>query len=222
MANGIISWIKASSVIGAGRIRRGTAMAAIRLTETQLPDAAAMGVAVEGSTAAVTNGEVTLPQFDSFNRQKHYIEVFNKGKTNFDFTIQEVIVDCFETGAVGSIEKDKRLWVRVDWNKAPKGASSGTIKITGAGGEVKVNVNAFNPTEVTRDSLQGFVEGEGFVSIEPENFTKNTDAGQNRWLKIQDYGRTLSGMRATQPVDAPARRREKTRRASNTKYICST
>jgi hypothetical protein len=27
--------------------------------------------------------------------------------------------------------------------------------------------------------------------------------GQNRWIKIQDYGRTLSGMRATQPVDAP-------------------
>ena len=63
-------------------------MAAIRLAEIQAPDAATMGVAVEGSTLAVTNGEVTLPQFDSFNQQKHYIEVFNKGKTDFDFTIQ--------------------------------------------------------------------------------------------------------------------------------------
>ena len=30
------------------------------------------------------------------------------------------------------------------------------------------------------------------------------DAGDNRLIKIEDYGRTLSGMRATQPVDAPS------------------
>ncbi len=102
------------------------------------------------------------------------------------------------------IEKDQRLWISVDWDKAPKGSANGTIKISGAGGEVTVNVNAFNPTEPTRDSLQGFIEGEGFVSIEPEHFTKKIDSGKNRWIKIQDYGRTLSGMRATQPVDAPS------------------
>ncbi len=102
------------------------------------------------------------------------------------------------------IEKDKRLWVSVDWSKAPKGAASGTVKLTGATNEVVVKVNAFNPAEPARDSLHGFVEGEGFVSIEPEHFTKKTDAGANRWIKIPDYGRTLSGMRATQPVDAPS------------------
>jgi hypothetical protein len=43
-----------------------------------------------------------------------------------------------------------------------------------------VKVDAFNPTEVTRDSLQGFVEGEGVVSIEPEHFTKKTGPGSRR------------------------------------------
>jgi hypothetical protein len=76
------------------------------------------------------------------------------------------------------------------------------VKIFDATNKVVVKVNAFNPTEPTRGSVKGFVEGEGFVSIEPEHFTKKTDAGANRWIKIQDYGRTLSGMRATQPVDA--------------------
>lgn len=64
-----------------------------------------------------------------------------------------------------------------------------------------VQVDAFNPKEVTRDSLQGFVEGEGFVSIEAEHFTKKTDAGASRWIRIEDYGHTLSGMRATGPAD---------------------
>ncbi len=174
-----------------------------------------MGVAVDGSLTAITNGEATLPQFDSFNQQRHYIEIFNKGKTAFDFTakasdswirIGNFLPDGPQyVNSIGSkIEKDQRVWITVDWSKAPKGSANGTIKISGAGGEVAVNVNAFNPSEPTRDSLQGFVEGDGYVSIEPEHFTKNTDAGDNRWIKIEDYGRTLSGMRATGPANAPA------------------
>jgi len=57
---------------------------------------------------------------------------------------------------------------------------------------------------VTRDTLQVLVEGEVLSPSEPEHFAKNTDAGSNRWIKIQGYGRTLSGMRATQPVQAPS------------------
>ncbi len=121
-----------------------------------------------------------------------------------------------------SIEKDQRLWVSVDWDKAPKGMAHGTIKISGAGGEVTVNVNAFDPAELTRDSLQGFVEGDGYVSIEPEHYSKKTDAGDNRWIKIEDYGRTLSGMRATGPANAPAAVPEKDSPCWNIKCICST
>jgi hypothetical protein len=178
---------------------------AIKLAEITVPDAAALGVAVEGSESAWpgTNGTAVLPPFDLFNQQRHYIDVFNRGKTPFVFTAiaSEPWIVCSETNGV--IEKDKRLWISVDWSKAPQGASGGMVKISGASNRVVVNVNALYPTEVKRDSLQGFVEGEGLVSIEPEHFTKKIDAGENRWVKIPDYGRTLSGMRATQPVDAP-------------------
>ena len=182
-----------------------------------VPDAAAMGVAVEGSETAVTNGEATLPQFDSFNQQRHYIDVFNKGKTSFGGTVS-VSEPWIEYNAIGNLDgrpiqylpviggdnQEHRIWVSINWDKAPKGSANGTIKISGAGREVTVNVKAFNPTEVTRDSLKGFVEGEGFVSIEPEHYTRKTDAGENRWVRIEDYGRTLSGMRATSPSDGSA------------------
>ena len=195
---------------------------AIKLAEVEVPAAAALGTAVEGSDATWpnTNDEAVLPQFDSFNQQEHYIDVFNKGKTAFDATLtaNEPWIRISGTSGLffqGELppngpwnfrvaEKDLRLWFSIDWDKVPKGLANGTMKISGAGGEVTVNVNAFIPTEVTRGSLQGFVEGEGFVSIEPEHFSKNTDSGENRWIKIPGYGRTLSGMRATQPVDAPS------------------
>jgi hypothetical protein len=201
---------------------------AIGLTETASPDAAALGVAVEGSETAATNGELSLPQFDSFNRQKFYIDVFNKGKTPFEGIVssKEPWIELYETRnasalkpllinsnpwvetngtqhlpAIGAWDEEYRIWGSVQWDKAPKGLTNGTIKISGAGGEVTVNVSAFNPTKVTPDSLQGFVEGGGCVSIEAEHFTKNVDAGANRWIKIPDYGHTLSAMRSDGPVD---------------------
>ena len=188
---------------------------AIRLAEVAVPDAAAMGVAVEGGETAVTNGEISLPAFDAFNQQRHYVDVFNKGKAPFEFTatadnpwirVGSVLPDGPKGGnrPGAQLEKDQRLWVSLDWSKVPTGAAAGTVRITGGTNEVVVHLNSFNPTEPTRDTLQGFIEGEGFVSIEPEHFTQNIAAGQNRWIKIQDYGRTLSGMRATQPVDAPS------------------
>jgi len=171
-------------------------LGAIRLAEVPLADEAEMGLAVEGAGDA-------LPQFDIFNQQRHYLDVFNKGKTPFAFTAtaSDPWIALSETG--GTVEKDKRLWVSVDWSKAPRGAAAGTVRLAGVNTNFSVRVAAFNPAEVTRDSLRGFVEGEGFVSIEPEHCTKVMDAGASRWIRIEDYGRTLSGMRAAGPADAP-------------------
>jgi hypothetical protein len=90
----------------------------------------------------------------------------------------------------------------VDWKKVPKGKSNGAVKIIGTGNEVIVLINTFNPENITPESLQGFVEGEGFVSIEAEHFTKLTGTGTRQWIRIENYGHTLSAMRATSPVDA--------------------
>jgi hypothetical protein len=177
---------------------------AVKLVEIEVPDAAAMGIAVEGSDSAWPGapGDAILPQFDVFNQQRYYIDVFDKGKAPFEFTATASEPWIVLNENKGAVEKDKRLWVSVDWSKAPQGAASGTVTLAGTGTNVTVKVNAFNPTEVTRDSLQGFVEGDGFVSIEAEHYTKETDTGANCWIKIQDYGRTLSGMRAETLVDA--------------------
>jgi hypothetical protein len=38
------------------------------------------------------------------------------------------------------------------------------------------------------------VEADGYVSIEAEHYTRRTNSDSARWEKIDDYGRTLSGM----------------------------
>ena len=176
---------------------------AIELADVEVPDAAAMGVAVEGSDAVWPGapGEVALPGFDVFNQQRRFIDVFNKGKTPFKFTASASQPWIQLSEPEGTVTKDSRLWVSVNWANTPKGQATGTVQLTGAGSNVTVEVNAFNPTAVTRDSLQGFVEGEGLVSIEAEHYSRKTDAGVYSWIRIDDYGQTLSGMRAQAPVD---------------------
>lgn len=75
------------------------------------------------------------------------------------------------------------------------GASSGSIAIEGPEGRFnEVPVKAFKPAQPTQSPLHGFVEADGYVSIEAEHYTRKTDTAQASWQKIDDYGRTLSSL----------------------------
>jgi len=177
---------------------------AITLSEITVPDTALMGIAVDGSEEfwPGSQTEAVLPLFDACNQQHHYVEVFNKGRRPFEFNA--VVSDPWivVSESKGTVEKDKRLWISIDWNQVPTGASTGTLKIAGTKNEVTILVNAFHSAEITQSTLRGFVEGEGFVSIEAEHFTKKTDVDSMRWMNIEDYGHTLSAMRAMAPANA--------------------
>jgi hypothetical protein len=181
-------------------------MDAIHLTAVTPPASAGLGVAVDGSPLAWPGaaGGPALPAFDSLNQQRSYIDVFNRGSGPFSFSARPSApwIELSRTGGV--VGSDTRVWVTIDWSKAPEGRAHGTVTIAGAGADVPVEIETRRPAGVTRASLRGFAEGAGYVSIEPEHFTKNTPGGPGRWALIQDYGRTLSGMRAEAPVDAPA------------------
>lgn len=163
----------------------------------RLPAEAEMGVAVEGSSAAWPGAaeEPALPEFDAFNRPRRFIDVFNKGQAPFAFSATSGAPWIVLSTPGGAVRKEQRVWVDVDWSKAPPGESDGWVRIARkAGNAVTVRLRASNPQAVTRASLNGFVEAGGYVSMEAEHYTKKTGAGQVRWEKIEDYGRTLSAM----------------------------
>ena len=179
-------------------------MNAIRLTEIEVPAEAKLGVAVQGLRSAWpgADGQPGLPKFDALNQQRQFIDVFNRGAAAFDFSATPSVPWIMVSESRGRVEKDKRLWVTIDWNRVPEGTAVGEVKIAGAAAEVIVKVDAFSPSGVTRANLQGFAEGQGVVSIEAEHYTKKNDTAPRRWIRVEDYGHTLSGMRAEAPVDA--------------------
>jgi hypothetical protein len=174
---------------------------AVKLVEVVPQSVPTLGVAVEGC------GPKDQPRllFHRHGQVERYVEVFNRGKGGFDFSLSADVPWIVLGETRGTVGEDQRIPVRIDWRQVPADLSRGTITITGAGATITVDVGANHPAVPAGDKLAGYIEADGYVSIEAEHFKKKSAAGQNRWVRIQNYGHTLSGMRAEGPPDVLAR-----------------
>jgi len=170
------------------------------VTNTELPASPQMGVAVEGSEAwwPQEQTKAVLPGFYP-GQGGHYIEVFNRGQGTFNFTAETSSPYITIEPKSGSVTSEQRIWINVNWQKAPKGVSQVPMTITGTNGDkvtIEALINKILPLNTT-----GFNENNGYVSIEAEHYTKAINSTDAKWLRIPDYGRTLSGMMPS-PVTA--------------------
>lgn len=164
--------------------------------EIKIPKSKEMGVAIEGSDKwwpeEVENA--VLPEFDCYNQQKYYIEIFNRGSIPFNYKIKCKKPWIIVSEEEGKIDKESRIWIEIDWGKAPEGKNSALIAITGPDSTEQVTVEATinNPKSPRPERIEGFVESNGYVSMEAEHYSKATGKGNISWLVIPDLGRTLS------------------------------
>ena len=185
-------------------------MSALKLKQIEIPDSALIGVAIEGSESVWpgANEVAQLPTFVNLSSPilvEKQIDIFNKGKIPFKYTIRSskpwIVISPQENNL---IQKEKQIFVKIDWAKAPAGLSTDTITISGTQKQVKVIVKTYNDQKLRKDNLNGFAEEDGYVSMEAEHFMTKKDVGNLKWEKIEDYGHTLSGMRASAPANALA------------------
>lgn len=166
-----------------------------KVEEIDIPYEAGMGVTIEGSELwwPNTQQEAILPEFDSFNKQSYYVEIFNRGKQHFNFSVQTNEPWIIISDSKGKIEKEKRIFVSIDWKKVPTGKKRTQIKISGTNKSVTVNliINNYKSVKVSDDA---FVESNGYVSMEAENFYQAVETDLVKWQKIPNLGRTSSAM----------------------------
>ncbi|WP_328539832.1 glycosyl hydrolase 115 family protein [Streptomyces sp. NBC_00344] len=162
-----------------------------------LPAAAGMGVAIDGSEAwwPKERSAAVLPAFSPYQSQPaQYIEVFNRGTGAFGYSVRTGVPWLTADRPRGQVEKQERITLRVDWSRAPGGTTRVPVKVSGPrGAEVTVQAVIDNPT-VRRSQLSGFVEANGYVSIEADHYTRSVGSGGITWQRIPHIGRTGSGM----------------------------
>jgi hypothetical protein len=193
-----------------------------RVDVIQVPMAAEMGVAYEGQVPIGVPGqaqpavgaprlrEPALPELDAFNQGTRFIDVYNRGQTPFEFSARAAEPWVVITPSRGTVEKERRLTVTIDWSRAPNGRHRVPITLDGPGspafgaGPRVIQAIVNNPAPSQRDEVTGFIEGDGHVSIEAEHFSRAVAPPPVRWVVIPNLGRTLSGVTAF-PIDAPTR-----------------
>ena len=77
----------------------------------------------------------------------------------------------------------------IDWATAPAGDGTGTITITAGTASKAVSISTSNPAMPTRNDLDGYVESNGYVAIEAENFSAKMDRGGGEWRIFKHLGR---------------------------------
>lgn len=163
----------------------------------KIPYTAEMGVAIEGSKSCwpKEDREAVLPGFDVYKQRKRYIEIFNRGDIPFDYRAEMKEPWLKVTPKQGQVKKEQRLWVNVDWKEVPTGDHRIPIVLTGSDGtEVTVYAIVEKPESPERDKINGFVESNGYVSIEAEHYTGEVSKPPIEWQLIPNLGRTASAM----------------------------
>ncbi|WP_339617012.1 glycosyl hydrolase 115 family protein [uncultured Gilvimarinus sp.] len=158
----------------------------------QAHGAADMGVAVQGMSGAwPQTGALTLPEFSPYGPTSYYLDIYNRGTEAFDFTATPSADWISLSRREGRIEVSERVFVSINWDKAPTGHQDASVLIKGTGwGGATINIKAFVPTPEARAEATGFVESNGVVSIEAPHYSAKQSAAGGDWQSIDNLGRT--------------------------------
>lgn len=158
-----------------------------------LKDISEMGIAVEGSENCWPNSkeEAILPSFTSFEKQSYYFDIFNKGTKPFPFKISSKSNWIKFSKTAGTINKEERITIEIDWKKAPKGDYKTSFTVSANKKSIPVFVQSKN---VDLKNEKGFIESNRYISMEAENYSRAIATAPYQWISIPNLGRTESGV----------------------------
>jgi hypothetical protein len=163
-----------------------------------------------------------LPGFSVFNKDKRFIDIYNSGNGIF-YWEAKVSEDWIKLSDYsGGTYDEQRIWVTIDWDRAPKGMDveglvtfsaqssnddiwrpwenlsdddkkayiDGTLQHPDSKRNIEVRLKVFNPDNQITRNARGFVESNGYISIEAENFSRKTSGENGSWNVIEGLGRT--------------------------------
>lgn len=152
-----------------------------------------MGISVEGIHAAWPQEGVryALPTFHTYGQKEYYLDIFNKGSEPFEFSIAAAHPWVKLSETEGTVEDERRIVVSVDWAQLPDGPASSGLEIKGPSwGSARIGVAAVKQG----GDVSGFIEADGYVSIEAARYSSKRDVEGSAWEEIELHGRTDSSI----------------------------
>ncbi len=173
----------------------------VKTGSVNVPEAGDLGVVIEGRgkplqplkdpESRAKYEPATLPVFNRFTKRKYFIDIFNKGNLPVEWNAAPSADWIRISVTAGVLQLEERLWVEIDYVRAPVGDEvEGRIKISAAGAEYVVGIAVFNPESVDVKS-GSFVQDNGVVSIDAANYESKVARDGAGWAVFPGLG--LSG-----------------------------
>ncbi len=194
LANGKWNHIMSQTRIGYTYWQQPPVNVIPKTKKIELVNGSSPGLMVEGCQDVFSPQNDALPQFDVFNKQNYYVELFNKGNKAFKFSAKASEKWLKISSAKGMVIDQEKLYVTIDWEKVPVGKSNGLVKIKAGNENYIIKVNVWNPSVNEQASISGFVESNGYVSFEASEFAKSNSYNNISWMVVPDIGRTGCGV----------------------------
>lgn len=162
-----------------------------------------MGVAVQGySSAWPSSPESTAPNpgpyalhFDEVGKSTRDLLIFNRGTQSFTYAVTASEPWIRLSHTAGEIDTEQSIKVSIDWNALSEGTHRGFIEIRGPGySRPRIIVQAKRHPSELLARAQGYLEADGYVSIEAPHYHRHVPQEGFEWKKIQNHGRTQASM----------------------------
>ncbi|WP_086603921.1 glycosyl hydrolase 115 family protein [Streptomyces swartbergensis] len=168
------------------------------VTRVPRQEISGLGLAAEGNET----GASRPLSFSSYTRDHRFVDVFNTGFLPLQWQAEPSHPWIRLSTAGGELTDQTRVWVEIDWPRAPEGTHHPTLTFTGAGTTAEVPLRVVNDGEQARHRTRGFVEAHGYVSIDAAHFDRQVARGGARWRVVRGLGRRTAAVEAV-PTTAP-------------------
>ncbi|MDW7693001.1 glycosyl hydrolase 115 family protein [Flammeovirgaceae bacterium SG7u.111] len=167
----------------------------VQLSPTQLldlPEVSEMAVFVEGQESDTVQGDLKLPEFNSFFNESHFFEIYNKGKVSFKWNASATEPWIKLDSSEGEVKMQSRIYVTIDWGLVPAGSpAKGEVIVSDGSNEKHIQVIA---TRTTVEENNLYIENKGVISINPSAFHRKTEKGDVQFQVIDGLGYANSSL----------------------------
>jgi hypothetical protein len=133
-----------------------------------------------------------LPTFTQWNKQAHFIDLVLQKPTAVNYTITTTAA-WIKVPAQGTLSPARgkaisRVWVEIDWQKAPKQLLNGGLIIATADHQDTIAVKADNREIPSLANYKGYIIADNHIAIDAAGFAGSADSGNKKWKVIEGLG----------------------------------
>lgn len=154
-----------------------------------IPEEEEAGLMIQGSSEwwPQSKDEPVLPTFYSYNKSRHYIELFSRGARSSTYSLKALSPAIVADKRGGQLSDQVRINVEVRWQLLNEGANRLYLMLTLDNKLYRIRINAIKNSSL--HDFKGFIETEGALGIEASHFSRSSRADGAVWMPVQECGR---------------------------------